>query len=122
MQVISSNLTSAMDQPPQRLARRSLIRSLAIGAAAITLLFSASGQMVQAADGDLDPTFGAGGQVMTDFNRSNDLVYGMALQPDGKVVVAGIKFVGNNAEGVTLRSRDTTWTALSTPPLGWAAR
>jgi hypothetical protein len=122
MQVISSNLTSAMDQPPQRLARRSLIRSLAIGAAAIMLLFSASGQMVQAADGGLDPTFGTGGQVITDFNRSNDLAYGMALQPDGKVVVAGIKFVGNNAEGVILRSRDTTRMALSTPPLGSAAR
>src|SRR5262249_55680148 len=56
-------------------------------------------QLAQAADGALDPTFGRGGKVKTDFHRSNDLADGMALQPDGKVVVAGISFIGISAAG-----------------------
>src|SRR5438105_3682162 len=44
--------------------------------------------------GQLDPTFGAGGKVLTDFSSTvmgpaNALV----LQPDGKIVVAGGAFV-----------------------------
>jgi hypothetical protein len=94
MQVTNSNPTLDMDRnasgpealfpAPDRLARRSFIRSLAIGAAAIMLMFSASEQMAQAAGGDLDPTFGTGGQVTTDFNRSTDIANAVALQPDGK--------------------------------------
>lgn len=34
---------------------------------------------------------------MSDFKRSNDLAYAVALQSDGKMVIAGIRFVGNNA-------------------------
>ena len=51
---------------PHRLARRSFIRSLATSAAAIMLVCSAPGHLAQAADGDLDPTFGTGGMVITD--------------------------------------------------------
>jgi len=75
------------------------IRRCGVWTAAIMLLLSSNGQMARAADGDLDPTFGRNGQVKTDFNGRNDLAYGMALQPDGKVIVAGITFVGNSAEG-----------------------
>jgi uncharacterized delta-60 repeat protein len=40
--------------------------------------------------GDLDPTFGAGGKVTTDFPGSaNDRGYDLVVQPDGKYVVAG---------------------------------
>lgn len=39
--------------------------------------------------GDLDPTYGAGGKVKTDFPTTAALG-GAALQPDGKIVVAGI--------------------------------
>jgi uncharacterized delta-60 repeat protein len=39
-------------------------------------------------DGSLDTTFGAAGKVTTDY-RTFDLVHAMALQPDGKIVVAG---------------------------------
>ena len=63
------------------------------------LLFSASGQMAQAADGDLDPTFGTGGQVMTDFNRSTDIAFAVALQPDGKYVVVGTTYTNNDYSG-----------------------
>jgi uncharacterized delta-60 repeat protein len=39
---------------------------------------------------DLDPTFGVGGVVLTDFGHSYDWAYALALQPDGKIVVAGV--------------------------------
>ncbi len=99
MQVTNSDPTSAIDQPRHRLARPSFIRNLAIGATAIMLLFSAGGQLAQAADGDLDPTFGTGGQVMTDFNRSTDIAFAVALQPDGKYVVVGTTYTNNDYSG-----------------------
>jgi uncharacterized delta-60 repeat protein len=40
--------------------------------------------------GALDPTFGTGGIVTTDvIGNQQDAVYGLALQPDGKIVAAG---------------------------------
>jgi uncharacterized delta-60 repeat protein len=45
------------------------------------------------ADGSLDPSFGAGGKVFTDFGdgttASLDFASSVALAPDGKIVVAG---------------------------------
>ena len=99
MQSTNSKPTSTMEQPLQPLPRRSLIRSLAIGAATIMLVFSASGQMAQAADGDLDPTFGTGGQVTTDFNHSTDIANAVALQTDGKLVVVGQTYTNNDYSG-----------------------
>lgn len=83
----------------QHIAHRSFIRSLTLSAATILFLLTVSGKKAHAADGDLDPTFGSGGKVMTDFNKHNDLAYGVALQPDGKFIVVGISFAGNSAEG-----------------------
>jgi uncharacterized delta-60 repeat protein len=40
-------------------------------------------------DGSLDPTFGSGGKVVTDLGTGNDSAEALALQPDGKIVVAG---------------------------------
>jgi len=40
-------------------------------------------------DGSLDLTFGAGGQVTTDFGGENDFGNAVVLQKDGKIVVAG---------------------------------
>jgi uncharacterized delta-60 repeat protein len=40
------------------------------------------------ADGTLDPTFGTGGKVTTDFG-SNEEAFAVAGQPDGKIVAAG---------------------------------
>src|SRR3954469_5243662 len=42
------------------------------------------------ASGAPDPTFGAEGRVRTDFYRKLDDVWGVGLQPDGKIVAAGI--------------------------------
>jgi uncharacterized delta-60 repeat protein len=41
------------------------------------------------ASGALDPTFGTGGRVRTDFGGRFDEAMAVAAQPDGKVVVAG---------------------------------
>ena len=82
-----------------RRIRRSFSRGFAIGSVVIMLLVAWNPQVAQAADGALDPTFGNRGRVKTDFHRSNDLAYGMALQPDGKMVVAGISFIGISATG-----------------------
>jgi uncharacterized delta-60 repeat protein len=42
------------------------------------------------AAGALDPSFGEGGLVTTDFGGSYDWAYAMALQPDGRIVVGGV--------------------------------
>jgi len=58
---------------------------LACAAATAVVLFLPA---AQAAPGDLDPAFGSGGKVITDFGAS-DLGHGIAVQSDGKIVVAG---------------------------------
>jgi len=40
-------------------------------------------------DGSLDNTFGTNGFVVTDMQQSTDVVKAIAIQPDGKIVVAG---------------------------------
>jgi uncharacterized delta-60 repeat protein len=40
-------------------------------------------------DGALDPTFGSGGKVTTDFFDDNDEAWALAIQTDGKIVLAG---------------------------------
>lgn len=40
-------------------------------------------------DGNLDATFGQGGRVLTDFGGAADTIYAIAIQADGKIVVAG---------------------------------
>ena len=40
--------------------------------------------------GALDPSFGENGVAITDFGRSKDWAYALALQPDGNIVVAGV--------------------------------
>lgn len=49
-----------------------------------------------AAPGDLDSSFGSGGEVRTDFGGT-DVATGVALQSDGKIVVAGRTTVGGNS-------------------------
>ena len=44
------------------------------------------------ADGSLDPTFGSGGHVRTDFFNARDNLTGVALQSDGKIVAVGTTF------------------------------
>ena len=46
-------------------------------------------QTVEAAAGDLDPTFGNAGRVVTSFPGGLDTANDIAVQSDGKIVVAG---------------------------------
>jgi uncharacterized delta-60 repeat protein len=74
--------------------RRRLVVLFGIGA----LLFPA---LLSAARGDLDPTFGSGGKVTTDFG-GNETAWGLAVQPDGKAVVAGTRFDPGPADDFVL--------------------
>src|SRR5215813_12415350 len=46
-------------------------------------------------DGSPDTTFGLGGQVFTDFGNSTDWALAIALQADGRIVVAGLASTSN---------------------------
>ena len=56
-----------------------------------------------AAAGDLDPTFGTGGKVTTDIQGDFDKARAVAIQPDGKIVVAGSAQNGMNIDFAVLR-------------------
>ena len=47
------------------------------------------------ADGWLDPTFGAGGVVTTDYNAKQNQAWAMARQADGKIVLGGYVTTGS---------------------------
>ena len=52
-----------------------------------------------AAAGDLDPSFGSGGKVLTDFSGlSEDHARSVAVEPGGKVVVAGFSDMGGGRD------------------------
>lgn len=53
-------------------------------------------------DGTLDPAFGAGGQVLTNFGGS-DYAYAVAVQGDGKVVAAGSSDAGGSTDFALVR-------------------
>ncbi|MFN7738414.1 MAG: delta-60 repeat domain-containing protein, partial [Pirellula sp.] len=67
--------------------------------------------------GDLDTTFDGDGKVTTDFGNTGDVAHSVAIQSDGKIVVAGFsRFEGNfNSEDFALArynsngSLDTTF-------------
>jgi uncharacterized delta-60 repeat protein len=57
-------------------------------------------------DGSLDPTFGTGGVVRTDFGGSHDVPFAVALQGDGKVVVGGLTSHGSPSFGLVRYASD----------------
>src|SRR5436190_7739277 len=71
-----------------------LCRGMVTAATVLTWLISS--QLAQAAAGDLDPTFGTAGMVMTDINRSTDIANAVAVQADGKLVVVGETYKHND--------------------------
>src|SRR4029453_17203727 len=55
-------------------------------------------------DGSLDVTFGVGGKVTTDFSGRYDSAGALAIQSDGKIVVAGsVEQSGMNSDFVRAR-------------------
>ena len=49
--------------------------------------------------GVLDPTFGSGGVVLSTFTNYNDVAQAITVQPDGKIVIAGITRTANSKTG-----------------------
>jgi uncharacterized delta-60 repeat protein len=64
--------------------------------AAAAMVLVMTGQIARAADGDLDPTFGNEGKVLTDFDHSTDIADAVAIQADGKFVVVGTTYRDND--------------------------
>lgn len=76
---------------------RSLVRHAASGrfiATLVAVVLTGCGTLAAAAAGDLDPSFDGDGRVITDFSGQNDAAQGLAIQPDGKIVVVGFTRVG----------------------------
>lgn len=46
-------------------------------------------------DGSVDNAFGNGGRVVTPIGSSNDRAYGVVVQPNGQILVAGITYNGS---------------------------
>lgn len=69
------------------------MRRIPLAFAALLLGASAT---ATAADGALDPGFGSGGRVMTDFGNSVDIAHAVAQQADGKLVVVGETYANND--------------------------
>ena len=55
------------------------------------------------ADGTLDPSFGAGGKILTTINQISDLASAVKIQADGKIVVAGSSHNGLNMDFALVR-------------------
>ena len=69
---------------------RSLIPFLAILSAALS---------ISGGPGDLDPTFGVGGQVIDGAGYG---LYDVAIQPDGKIVAVGIALGGSEGTQIVV--------------------
>jgi uncharacterized delta-60 repeat protein len=72
--------------------------------------------------GSLDMTFGSGGKRVIDFGGTNESVYGAALQPDGKLVLAG----GSDAQVAIARlnrngSLNSTFSGNGKKRFSWGA-
>jgi uncharacterized delta-60 repeat protein len=67
-------------------------------------------------DGELDPTFGAGGVQTTNWGSVGSSLYSVAFQSDGKIVVAGSRYAGGCSPGINLSTvtRYTTYGELDT--------
>ncbi|MUG95782.1 tandem-95 repeat protein [Scytonema sp. UIC 10036] len=48
-------------------------------------------------DGSLDNSFGIGGKIITNISRNNNSTNQLVIQPDGKILVAGASYSGNNS-------------------------
>ncbi len=90
---------------------------------AVLLAFAVTGflsQVALAAAGDLDPTFGVGGKRTTDYFGADDVGSAVAVQPDGKVVVAAVALTP--AVSAILALRDITPMARQTRASALAAK
>jgi uncharacterized delta-60 repeat protein len=80
-----------MKNTPRTPSRRTALRARTLrGIIVATLLLSCALPFgARATSGGLDPTFGVGGKVLTDFPETKDITADSVFQPDGRLVVAG---------------------------------
>ncbi len=64
-------------------------------------------------NGTLDNTFGTGGKVTTSVGTADDWAYSMALQSDGKIVVAGYSVDGSDNNDISLVRYFVTSTGIN---------
>ncbi len=76
-------------------------------------------------NGSLDTGFGSGGIVVTPIGTGDDEAYAVAIQPDGKILLAGYAFVGATTDAAVVRynsdgTLDTTFSGdgITTTPIG----
>jgi uncharacterized delta-60 repeat protein len=79
------------------------MRPLAVAAASAALVCSIAA--ASAAPGQLDSRFGRGGMVTTTFRHASAAAHGLAIQRDGRIVVAGQRDVGDNGDFALARYR-----------------
>jgi uncharacterized delta-60 repeat protein len=71
-----------------------------LAACLVAILVSPS---AQATPGTLDPSFGVGGKVTTLIGPTYDQASALVLQPDGKLVAAGISYNGSDRDFAVVR-------------------
>lgn len=72
-------------------------------------------------DGSLDSSFGLGGKVTLAVGGGNDFGEAVVVQPDGKILVAGVAFNGFNNDFIVVRFQSTGSldTAFGTSGVAW---
>ena len=78
------------------------LTSLWILVAAFLLCVSMTLQ-TSAAPGDLDPSFGSGGKVVTSIGNGDEGATAAAIQSDGNIVVVGIATSNSGVRSVVIR-------------------
>ena len=58
-------------------------------------------------DGSLDTSFGGTGKVVTDFFGGTDSAHGVVIQPDGKIIAAGVATDASNNQSTALARYNT---------------
>jgi|GEM_PF-2072753 len=77
------------------------LRAPSSGLFAVFMLMT--GSPLLAVPGDLDPTFGGNGRVMTSLSGGDSSGTGLAIQNDGKILLAGYSRINNDADFTVLR-------------------
>src|SRR5690349_15076935 len=80
--------TISMIYNPHQVRRQRIAIAIAL-VFLIAIIRSPFAVSVEAAASDLDPSFGSGGKVTTGAPQSPKSLRGIAIQSDGKIVVAG---------------------------------
>ena len=66
-------------------------------------------------DGSLDPSLGFGGKLTTIINGTDDTAFGLAIQNDGKIVLAGYSYNGANYDFAVVRYNNSVPPAITAP-------